>query len=260
MTAASRRDHGEALEAFVAGAGFVDFDKFCLARNLDPAETQSLATRFAAAMIKTADTRVILSNQFRDLAKSRLFHGLARYHERHPHVLGPRKEEALSYMGRDVVKAVAQACLTEAMTENRVVADGACIRLSTHRPHLAAEDHDLWIKVHPLLERAQLRPPHVGALAAQLAMSREDMEHCLLRFEQFGLLTRVARNRFFLPDTIDRFRDIANNLMQASDDQCFTAAAFSQTTGVGRNLSIQILEHLDAVGVTKRLGERRRLA
>jgi selenocysteine-specific elongation factor len=259
VTAASRRDHGEALDRIMGAAGFVDFDKFCLARNLGPDDAQSLAARYGAQLIKSGDTRVILSGQFRDLAKSRLLGRLAEYHEKHPHILGPRKEEALSYMGKHMAKAAAQACLAEALSEGLVAADGACIRLSAHRPHLAAGDDELWIKIRLLLQSAQLRPPHIGALAEQLAVPRGDMERCLIRLEQFGLLTRLAKNRFFLPDTIDRFGDIAKDLAQDSDDRCFTAASFSQKTGVGRNLSIQILEYMDGIGITKRLGERRRL-
>ena len=90
-------------------------------------------------------------------------------------------------------------------------------------------------------------------------MSRENIEDFLIRFEQFGLLTRIAKNRFFLPETIDRLREITKELADAGGDHCFTAAAFAQHSGIGRNLSIQILEYLDSVGATKRIGESRRL-
>ncbi|MGB8363976.1 MAG: selenocysteine-specific translation elongation factor [Rhizomicrobium sp.] len=259
LTAASRRDHAEALAAMIDSAGFADFERFCLARNLQPSDVQSLATRFAENLIRTGDASVIVSGRSRDLAKQHLVDGLVDYHNKHPQVLGPRKEEALSYMGKQFVGVAAQACLAEAATEELVVLDGACIRLKSHRPYLADADQHLWDKLHKLLQSTRLRPPHVGALADSFALPQKDMESCLVRFEQFGLLTRVAKNRFFLPDTIDQLRVIATELARESDGDGFTAAAFSQKSGVGRNLSIEILEHLDRMGVTKRLGPRRRL-
>jgi selenocysteine-specific elongation factor len=37
----------------------------------------------------------------------------------------------------------------------------------------------------------------------------------------------------------------------------FTAVAFNARTGVGRNLTIQILEYLDKIGATRRVGDAR---
>lgn len=260
FAAAARPDHADALTAMMDSVGFVDFGGFCLARNLAASDVQSLTNRFAENLIGADDRQVILSTRSRDLAKARLLDGLVAYHEEQPHILGPRKEEALSFMGKPFAGIAAQACLDHAIAEGLVVSDGACIRRKSHRPHLANADQQLWNRLQDILKDAQLRPPHIGALADSFGLSFKDMENCLIRLEQFGLLTRVARNRFFLPDTIAQFRALAQDLARENDGEGFTAADFNRTSGIGRNLSIEILEYLDGTGVTKRQGARRRLA
>ncbi len=260
LTAALQRDHGEALAALLESAGLVDFRNFRVARNLDPAEAHALAARFARNLIDSGASPVMLSDRLRELAMTRLVDGLADFHARHPEVLGPKKEEALTFMGRQFAGAAARACLAEALAQELAVQDGACIRLKSHRPHLTDEDESLWEKLRAIFDAAQLRPPHMGALAELVALPFKELERCLVRFEKFGLLTRVARNRFFLPATIDRFAAMANELERESEGEGFTAADFNKKAGVGRNLSIEILEHLDRIGVTKRIGARRRLA
>ena len=64
-------------------------------------------------------------------------------------------------------------------------------------------------------------------------------------------------NRFFLPETLARLAEIAGELADSSPDGTFTAAAFKDRSGIGRNLTIQMLEFLDKMGATRRLGDAR---
>jgi selenocysteine-specific elongation factor len=260
LTAVREPGHGDALAAMIELAGVVEFRKFCLARNLSPPEVQSLAARFARDATKSGDNIVILSRQLHERTKTRLVEGLAGFHAKYPGTLGPKREEALRLMGRELAGAAARGCLAEALAEELVVRDGACIRLKSHRPHLGPEDEQVWRRLRPILDAAQLRPPHIGALGEALGLPFKDMERCLLRFEKFGLLRRIARNRFFLPATIDQFAAMAQELDREREGEGFTAADFNRVSGVGRNLSIEILEYLDGIGVTRRIGSRRRLA
>jgi hypothetical protein len=50
---------------------------------------------------------------------------------------------------------------------------------------------------------------------------------------------------------------IARALAEASPEGAFTASLFKDRSGVGRNLSIEILEYLDRMGLTRRVGDAR---
>jgi selenocysteine-specific elongation factor len=141
-----------------------------------------------------------------------------------------------------------------------VVRRGTAFSLPGHAPRLAPLDEAHWARVRPLLEAAGTRPPRVRELAAELGLEPDAAEALLVRLEKFGLLSRVASNRFFPPDAVRELAEAAEALVAESEESAFTAAEFARRTGIGRNLTIQVVEYLDRIGVTKRQGELRRMA
>ncbi len=85
----------------------------------------------------------------------------------------------------------------------------------------------------------------------------EAVERFLSRAERLGRVARVADNRFFLPETLASLAEIARELADSSPEGTFTAATFKERCGLGRNVTIQILEYLDKVGATRRTGDTR---
>lgn len=257
LEAAALEDHTDAVRARLDRAGFVDLDQFRIARNLSATQMQKLAAHFADPAAGKPGRQVLLSERMRSETTSHLIARIAAHHEKHPHVLGPRKAEVLSMLGRMFSRTAVLACLEHAFAEGSVVSDGACIRLPSHRPHLREEDERLWATLHPLMKDVPLRPPHLGALAEACGLAVKDMDSRLMRFAKIGRLTRVARNRFLLPEAIEAFAATAAGLVRDSGGEGFTAADFNRHTGIGRNFTIEILEHLDLVGITRRVGTRR---
>ncbi len=94
-------------------------------------------------------------------------------------------------------------------------------------------------------------------LAAELGLEPEPLIRFLKRVERFGRVAAVAPNRFFLPETVARLGDIAAAIAQESPDHSFTAAGFKDRSGIGRNLTIEVLEYLDRIGLTRRVGDAR---
>jgi len=113
------------------------------------------------------------------------------------------------------------------------------------------------VRVGPLLAAEDLRPPRVRELAVTLGLEPDAVDRFLTRAERLGRVARVADNRFFLPETLARLAEIASELADCSPEGTFTAATFNDRSGVGRNLTIRILEFLDRMGVTRRLGDAR---
>ena len=80
------------------------------------------------------------------------------------------------------------------------------------------------------------------------------------RAVRIGLLARVADNRYFLPSTLLELGEMAEGLAKAADDEQFTAGEYNKQSGLGRNLTIQLLEFFDKAGLTRRLENKRRIA
>jgi selenocysteine-specific elongation factor len=151
----------------------------------------------------------------------------------------------------------ALATLREAGTLAR---KGTILHLAAHRVQPTAAELSLWKRVDPALASGGVRPPRVRELADLTGLTLEAIEAHLARAEQLGWVHRVASNRFYLPEALEELERMAGTLAAESPDGAFTAADFNRVSGIGRNLTIQVLEYLDRIGVTKRDGDRRRLA
>ena len=68
---------------------------------------------------------------------------------------------------------------------------------------------------------------------------------------------RLAPNRFYLPATVDALLECARQLASEAPDASFDAAAYRDRTGIGRNLTVQVLEFMDREGLTRFDGTRR---
>jgi selenocysteine-specific elongation factor len=69
---------------------------------------------------------------------------------------------------------------------------------------------------------------------------------------------KVADNRYFTPASLIELGEIARELHEASGGQ-FTASEFKDRSGIGRNLTIELLEFFDRAGLTRRTGQVRKV-
>ena len=170
--------------------------------------------------------------------------------------MGLGKAELLRAVGALPVN-VAEAVLDVTRGQGDIVRTGVAWRLPEHRAVLGPLDEAAWERIRAALEAADLRAPRVRELASVLNLTPEATEALLTRLERFGRLVRVSSNRWFAPDTIVALGRIADELATSSEEAGFTAAEFNKRSGIGRNLTIEVLEFLDQIGVTRRAGDLR---
>ena len=257
LAAAAEADPGRALISLLEAGGLVDLSHFALVRNLAPAELDAITEAGEFLRVGPARAGVAVTRGRLDALCAEIVAALATYHQAHPDTLGPARPALLGQLRGQAPEAALEAALADLAAAGRVVREGPVWRLPEHRPRLAPGDERLWERVHPLLAGADLRPPRLREIAAALALEPEAVERLLNRAERLGRVARVADNRFFLPETLEQLAEIARELADGSPEGAFTAAAFKDRSGVGRNLTIQILEYLDKMGETRRQGATR---
>jgi selenocysteine-specific elongation factor len=245
-------DPTTALVRLVELAGVVELQPFALARNLNPAELQGAAAGF----IRLGAVRAPFAADPNYLAQlgETITERLREFHHANPEALGPTRAALYRLMRNAAPEPAFDAAITAQAADGKLVRDGAVLRLPEHQPRLTREDERLWERVLPLLKAGDLRPPRVRELAEALGVEPEPMTRFLKRVERFGRVAAVAPNRYFLPETVARLAEIARDL---AADAPFTAMAYKDISGIGRNLAIEVLEHLDAIGVTRRVGDTR---
>lgn len=177
---------------------------------------------------------------------------LRAFHAEHPLLEG--REAA------DVRRAIASALrqtgappdagLAESLLDD-LVARGALVRSGSR---LAAADHRV---VLPDAELERL----VGAVAAGEPTPPTVPELCAAGFapemieaaSRSGALVRIAPDLVLTPGLVER----AVALVRAAGPEGITVSAVRQALGTSRRYAVPLMEHLDRVGVTRRVGDLR---
>lgn len=235
-------------ELLAAKTDGVDLAQFERARNLDAAERLQLRQAVALQEVQGARGPIAIAPARWRAQRAQLLDAIAAYHREFSNHVGMRERTG---------DAVSNAALRALIAEGAVLRDGLHLRLPTHQAQLAGDQQALWRKIESILRAADLRPPIIGELAKQLAVEPARLLSLLQQAEQLGFAEQVAPNRYFLPETIASLVRLASELAGESADGSFDAATYRDRSGIGRNLTIQVLEYLDRNGFTRFARERR---
>ena len=257
LDAASASEPAAALERLLATEGVVDLPLFALTRNLAPTELDLLIAAGGVLRVGPARASVAVTREHLAALSDKSIDARAPRHRAQPATLGPRRPDQFRQLRAEAPEAALDAALSALAASGRAVRQGPAWRLPDHRPRLTPADERLWKRIGPLLGAEELQAPRVREIAAALGLEPATVEQFLARAERLGRVARVADNRFFLPETLTRLAAIAAELAEGSPEGAFTAAAFRDRCGIGRNVTIQILEFLDKMGATRRVGDAR---
>ena len=230
----------------------VDLARFALARNLRHDEADALI--LAQAVQRIPGSAWGLSAGHWQALRERLHEALARWHADQPDSSGV----AAAVLAPGLRAVVLRAALDSLVEAGSLQREGLRYRLMGHVAQLSEADADLLARVTQCLAPAGLRPPIVGELATQLGLPQPVLLEFLGRAHRLGHLLRVAPNRFYLPPTVVELARHVRELAAESAEGGVDAAAFRDRTGIGRNLTVQVLEFLDREGLTRFDGIRHR--
>ena len=263
------------LLATLPGGG-VPLQPFAQARGLTDADTQALITTLALRQVPGPVGPLVLTEDGWQALRAELLGVLDHWHAAQPDSLGPDDATLRAALSgatgtrrapSRAVQATAQttalasvqtAALAALAAEGLLVRDGLRHRRAGHRVVLAEADRVLLDRVSAALRPAGLRPPIVGELAALLGLPLPALRDFLGRVTALGLLVRVAPNRWYLPEVVAELLTHVRALAAEADDGGLDAASYRDRTGIGRNLTVQVLEFLDREGLTRFDGTRHR--
>jgi selenocysteine-specific elongation factor len=230
-------------------------DPFRRNRNLSATEAAGLFEALPGVRIQTAGGALAFAPDHWAALQASAIAALAAWHERSPALAGPPPDRLLQGGGlrlpRETVIAIADALVHEGVVQRR----GMSVCLPGHAPRLDAEDAELWRQVEPLLAAAGTRPPSVFELSYALRGDAKQLGAMLGRAAQCGHAVRVSARHYYLPGQVVALAELAQALA-AEDAGGFTAAAYRDSSGLGRNLAIEVLEFFDHVKYTRRIGAR----
>ncbi len=198
------------------------------------------------------------SQPLADAGRVRVLQVLAAFHEGHPDELGPDAARLRRLALPRLADPLWRALLAGLQDDARVSLRGAFVHLPEHGVRLSATEQRVAEKVGPRLVEAGFDGAWVRDLAEVSGEPEAVVRVTLARLAQRGELFQVVKDLYYLPETMLRLGAIARELAAGEGGEV-TAALFRDATGLGRKRAIQILEHLDRLGLLRRIGDRHRL-
>lgn len=200
--------------------------------------------------------RLLLAERWRQLGAT-LVTGLQRFHEEQPDELGPDRDRLRRYALPQLERPVFIARLEQSLAAGAVASSGPWLHRPDHQVRLGETEEALKARIWPLLDAGGFDPPWVRDLARETGTAESDMRLLLRKLARLGQLQQVVRDLFYPEATLRRAAHIL--LALETEQGAVRAAAFRDRIGLGRKRSIQLLEHFDRVGLTRRFGNERRV-
>lgn len=192
-----------------------------------------------------------------DYLEQSLTAALQRFHEEQPDELGPDRDRLRRYALPQLERPVFIALLEQTLAARTVEASGPWLHLPGHRVRLSDDEEALKARLWPLLSSGHFDPPWVRDLARELAIAEDQVRHLMRKLARIGALQQVVKDLFYPDSTI---RQLANQiLLMEQQSGVIRAAAFRDRIQLGRKRSIQLLEHFDRIGFTRRFGNERKI-
>jgi selenocysteine-specific elongation factor len=251
-------EHGSPEAALVAllkdAAGGVDLARFERVFGIRPERAAALYEK-AGVVALGRERRTAITKARRDALREQAVSAVREFHRANPQAVGMDSAALQKKLAPQLPPDAFQALMRELADERKLEISGNGLRVPGHDATSNPEDQRMWQVVLPALQAAGFAPPPVPELAAALKLKETALKDFLHRKSRTGEVLRVPPDRFYPRATLATLAATAHALARTAP---FTAAQFRDATGIGRGLAIEILEALDTLGITQRIGDTRK--
>lgn len=223
-------------------------------KHLKKALTEPISTKKMVVVDSASQRYVAL--EIAEKMKEMLLGHLTGYHKNNPLQAGIAKEELRTGLGRKVDPKVFQYCLNELIRKGAVVQEESLVRLAGHQVALKADEEQLRRDLDAWYRSRGLSTPTIKETMEQFAEYPPQLvKEVLDLLLRDGKLFKVSESLYYTKELIEPL--IASVLRYMEQHGEIDAPAFKELTGLTRKFSIPILEYLDRVKITMRIGDKR---
>jgi selenocysteine-specific elongation factor len=142
--------------------------------------------------------------------------------------------------------------------QNRLVIEGATVRLAGFQVELNPRQQSLLERIEQVYIQADIVPPPIEEVSREVK-APPDAIHALLRVGvERGRFLRVQEGVYFHRETVARLQALVRAHIAAHGN--ITVSAFRDLTTSNRKSSLLVLEFFDQIRFTRRVGDLRVLA
>ena len=262
MAAMRQGEPSAALHALLNIAGHeIDRATFERGFNLTEAAAEALFTANDAVLLGKARNLALPAARV-DHVEQQVRAALAGFHQSHPEAGGMTPRDLRGALTEAVSAAALAAILRQLIDRNDIAQFGALLRQPGHSASFSAAETAQWHQLTAWLEERGPRPFTLAEATAELGTSDAATRALLYRRRQNGDIWPLDNGRMLTRDHVAGLAAQAAALADRAQTQGgagFSAAEFRDLSGIGRNMVILVLEFFDAIAVTSRHGNLRRM-
>ena len=235
----------------------LDLSKFARARNLTKDEAETLFKMPSIKKINEGEILWGITQVYWSAFSEKIVQEVEVFHKNFPSKLGINKEQMTKKFKSHVPEFVIRDVMKELVNLKKLTQTRKILHHPEHALILDPRELKLWKKIEMVILNDEFHPPSINKLASELGVELVILEEFLLQATQMKLLIKINQARYFFPSTIRSLANLAEKLTLEVESGELNLASFRNVSGIGRNLSIEVLEFFDKVGFTKRLAEGR---
>ncbi|MEE4143491.1 MAG: selenocysteine-specific translation elongation factor [Halieaceae bacterium] len=208
--------------------------------------------------ISTDKDELVVSNELWQRYVSCLDQQLAQWHSARPMEPGIRPDSLRALVHREVPERLFREVLEDRLRAGQVLYQDQLIRAAGHKPTLSPLVQRQWQQLETRIKARGLNIPLRSEIQQDTGFDPRQLETLTRPAIKSGDLFEIGEKRLALPATIN---ELARLLKQYTDSSGgISVIEAKQLFGLGRNLTIEILEFFDRIGYTKRTGNLRLIA
>jgi selenocysteine-specific elongation factor len=244
----------ECLEQLLRVSGVVEVAGFSSAFNLKVAHVDDIKPP-QAIDLESAGKRFFLTQEYWRELTDTLHEHLRAWHEHKPSESGINAGELANQLQRSADAALVRAALSKALQAGTIKLADGIVSLAGHSPRLPAA-HELALqKVLPLIEKSGIQIPLFSELLEQTGLEKSLLEKTLQNAVRQGALHKISDRRHALPSDLRALAEEINAMAAANEE--ISVILVKKRFGIGRNLTVEILEYFDTIRFTQRRGQER---
>ncbi|MCS6777338.1 MAG: SelB C-terminal domain-containing protein [Chloroherpetonaceae bacterium] len=180
---------------------------------------------------------------------------LERYHGRFPQRPGMPADALRAVVRQDLPLPVFRRLLDLWRKQGHLALDGTVVRLASFQPVLNARQSALMERIAAFYAQCGIETPTVEQVSRAVKAPPDAVLALLTAGVERGMFVRVADGVFFDRSTLEGLKDLVHRTI--CERGAITVGELRDMTGSSRRYALQALEFFDAIGFTRREGDRR---
>lgn len=256
LEALDTTDDRHALDGLLAAteAG-IDLAHFARLRNVPAQAMEALRADLGAVVVGAR--RAFAGARVAALGV-RVLAELDQTHDAEPDNPGLQTEEIAALLP-EADRPVLPGALDRLLRGEKIARSGRLFHRPGHVARLRPADAALYAAIRAVLEAAGRDQPRLALLAEQIGRDPEDLRPLLDKVGRIGWLHRISKGYYVSPAILADLAGVARAVAAEHPDGLLTVGRFREAAGIGRNLTMPLLEFFDAQGLTTRIAAGRRI-